>query len=72
MGGAKRITNRMADLLKLTSKSYLSIYVRRIVSFIGTLIGGCGPNHHGVYIAYSDLTIITKDNNSGRLGPYWE
>ena len=33
------MTNLMADLLKLTSKSYLSISVRRIVSFIGTLIG---------------------------------
>ena len=38
MGGAKRITNLMADLLKLISKFCLPIYVRRIVSSIGTLI----------------------------------
>ena len=72
MGGAKRITNLMADLLKLTSKSCLSIYVRRIVSLIGTLIGEQELDHHGVHIAYTDLAIITKDNNSDRLGPCWE
>ena len=58
----------MADLLKLTSKSCLSIYVRGMVSFIGALIGERGPDYRGVHIAYSDLTIITKDNNSDRLG----
>ena len=46
MGGAKRITNLMADLLKFTFKFYLSIYVGRIASFIGTLIGGRGPDYH--------------------------
>ena len=69
MGGAKRITNLMVDLLKLTSKFCLSIYVGRIVSFIGTLIGERGPDYHGMHIAYSDLTTITKDNNGDRLGP---
>ena len=68
MGGVKRITNLMADLLKLTSKSYLSIYVRRIVSFIGTLIGERGPDYYEVHITYLDPIIITKDNNSNRLG----
>ena len=72
MGGVKRITNLMADLLKLTSKSCLSIYIRRIDSFIGTLIGEQGPDYHRVHIAYSDLTIITKDGNSNRLGSCWE
>ena len=72
MGGVKRITNLMADLLKLTSKSCLSIYVRRIDSFIGTLIGERGPDYYGVHITYSDPTIITKDNNSDRLGSCWE
>ena len=39
MEGAKIISNLMADLLKFTSKSYLPIYVKRIISFIGTLSG---------------------------------
>ena len=72
MGGAKRITTLMADLLKLTSKFCLPIYVGRIVSSIGTLIGERGLDYHGVHIAHSDLTIITKDNNGDSLGPYWE
>ena len=50
-GGAKRITNLMADLLKLISKFYLPIYVGRIVSPIGTLIGE--------HIAHSALTIAS-------------
>ena len=65
------MTNLMADLLKLTSKSYLSIYVRRIVSFIGTLIGERGPDYYEVHITYLDPIIITKDNNSNRLGSCW-
>ena len=72
MGGAKRITNLMADLLKLTSKSYLSISVRRIVSFIGTLIGERGLDYYEVHITYLDPIIITKDHNSNRLGSCWE
>ena len=72
MGDAKRITNLMSYLLKLTSKSCLSIYVRRIVSFIGTLIRERELDYHGVHIAYLDLTIITKDNNSDHLGSCWE
>ena len=69
MGGAKRITNLMADLLKLISKFYLPIHVGRIVSSIGTLIGERGPDHHGVHIAHSALTIITNDNSCNHLGP---
>ena len=40
MGGAKRITNLIADLLKFVSKFCLLIYIGRIVSSIGTLIVG--------------------------------
>ena len=69
MASAKRIANLMADLLKLISKFCLPIYVGRIVSFIGTLIAEGGPNYYVVHIAYSALTITTKDNNSNRLGP---
>ena len=72
MEGAKRINNLMAELLKLTSKSYLSIYIKRIISFIGTLIGEQGSDYYGVHITYSDPIIITKDNNSDRLGSCWE
>ena len=72
MGSAKRIANLMADLLKLISKFCLPIYVGRIVSFIGTLIGERGLDYHGVHIAYSDLTTISKDNNGDCLGPCWE
>ena len=72
MGGAKSITNLMVDLLNLTSKFCLSSYGRRIVSFIGTLIGKRGPDYHGVHIAYSDPTILTKGNNGDSLGPCWE
>ena len=72
MGGAKRITNLMSDMLKLTPKSCLSIYVRRIVLFIGNLIGERGPDYHGVHITYSDFITITKDGNSNRLGSCWE
>ena len=68
MEGAKRISNLMADLLKFTFKSYLPIYVKRIISFIGTLIGEQGSDYYGVHITYSDPIIITKDNNSDRLG----
>ena len=59
MGGAKRITNLMADLLKLISKFCLPIYVGRIVSSIGTLIREQGPDHHGVHIAHSALTVAS-------------
>ena len=72
MGGAKRIANLTANLLKLTSNPCLPIYVWRIVSFIVTLVGERGPDYQGVHIAYSDLTIITKDNNSDRPGLCWE
>ena len=72
MGGAKRITNLMADLLKLISKFCLPIHVGRIVSSIGTLIGERGPDHHGVHIAHLALPTITKDNNGHRLGPFLE
>ena len=59
MGGAKRITNLMADLLKLISKLCLPIYVGRIVSLIGTLIGERGPDYHAVHIAHSALTVVS-------------
>ena len=40
MGGAKRTTNLIADLLKFVSKFCLLIYMGRIVSSISTLIAG--------------------------------
>ena len=68
MEGAKRISNLMADLLKFTSKFYLPIYIKRIISFIGTIIEEQGPDYYGVHITHSDPIIITKDDNNDRLG----
>ena len=59
MGGAKRITNLMADLLKLISRFCLPIYVGRIVSSIGTLIGERGPDYYRVHITHSALTVAS-------------
>ena len=59
MGGAKRITNLMADLLKFISKFCLLIYIGRIVSSIGTLIAKRGPNYYVVHIAYPALTVAS-------------
>ena len=59
MEGAKRITNLMADLLKLISKFCLPIYAGRIVSSIGTLIAERGPDYYVVHIAYSALTVAS-------------
>ena len=49
----------MTDLLKLISKFFLPIYVGRIVSPMGTLIGEQGPDYHGVHIAHSALTVAS-------------
>ena len=59
MGGAKRITNLMANLLKLISKFYLPIYLGRIVSSMGTLIRERGLDHYEVHIAHSALNVAS-------------
>ena len=57
MGGTKRITNLMADLLKFISKFCLLIYIGRIVSSIGTLNVERGPNYYVMHIAYLALIV---------------
>ena len=59
MGGAQRITNLMADLLKLIPKLYLPIYIGTIVSSTSTLIAKRGPDYHVVHIAHSALTVAS-------------
>ena len=53
MGGAKRITHLIVDLLKFVSTFCLLIYTGRIVSSIGTLIAGRGPDYCVVLIQTS-------------------